>query len=366
MKKILIDFRLANSSHRGMAKYTKECVLEILKLDKNNFFYLIVDREIKSDIETFQNCKIITINCSNYLYFEQIIMPTLIQKLKIDICWFPYNTFPIIKPKNVKYYVTIHDMIFWRLRDYKTFYTFLGNLYRKLILKFFKKNIDKCFTVSKYSQKQIIQKINIDSIVTYNRVKPEKTILFDDNILKNLNLFAQDYYFTISGEGKNKNSIFLIESFIKCNSKRKLVISGFKNPEKSEAYALVKKYKKNDKILFTKHVNENELNSLYGNCFAFIFVSTEEGFGLPIIEAMQHNLNLIVSNVCSIPEIVLDKAYLINPYIQEDFIQIIKKIDQEEKKYILRKEILKYFSGWDKSAKIILEVIENEDISAYA
>lgn len=61
------------------------------------------------------------------------------------------------------------------------------------------------------------------------------------------------------------------------------------------------------------YVADRELEWLYRNCFAFIFPSHYEGFGMPVLEAMQAGAAVIASRTTSIPEITGDAAILIDP-----------------------------------------------------
>ena len=57
-----------------------------------------------------------------------------------------------------------------------------------------------------------------------------------------------------------------------------------------ENFAVDPKLKKD--IIFTGSVNEDELDLLYANCKLFIFPSTKEGFGLPVLEANGFRMSL--------------------------------------------------------------------------
>lgn len=58
---------------------------------------------------------------------------------------------------------------------------------------------------------------------------------------------------------------------------------------------------------------DTELPSLYGNALAFAFPSLEEGFGLPVLEAMACGVPVITSNRSSLPEVAGDAALLVDP-----------------------------------------------------
>ena len=60
-------------------------------------------------------------------------------------------------------------------------------------------------------------------------------------------------------------------------------------------------------------MTDAELDSLYGSAIALIFPSLAEGFGLPILEAMQVGCAVATSNVSSMPEIGGDCALYFDP-----------------------------------------------------
>jgi len=68
-----------------------------------------------------------------------------------------------------------------------------------------------------------------------------------------------------------------------------------------------------DRVILTGYVTDDELIWLYRNCYANVYVSLFEGFGLPVLEGMQFGAATIASNVTSIPEITADAAALVDP-----------------------------------------------------
>jgi len=66
-------------------------------------------------------------------------------------------------------------------------------------------------------------------------------------------------------------------------------------------------------VLFTGHVSEEELHSLYACAMAFVLPSLNEGFGLPVLEAMAYGVPVIVSKTSSLPEVTGDAGILVDP-----------------------------------------------------
>lgn len=70
---------------------------------------------------------------------------------------------------------------------------------------------------------------------------------------------------------------------------------------------------KNSNILLLRYVDEKTLFHLYSGAKAFVYPSLYEGFGLPVLEAMQSGLPVITSNTSSLPEVCGDAGVLIDP-----------------------------------------------------
>jgi glycosyltransferase involved in cell wall biosynthesis len=75
------------------------------------------------------------------------------------------------------------------------------------------------------------------------------------------------------------------------------------------------------KVIMTGYVSDAELVWLYRNCYANLYPSLFEGFGLPVLEGMQFGAPTITSRSTSIPEVSGDAAILLDPENVEDWAQ---------------------------------------------
>jgi glycosyltransferase involved in cell wall biosynthesis len=73
-----------------------------------------------------------------------------------------------------------------------------------------------------------------------------------------------------------------------------------------------------DDVVVAGYLDDLDLQWLYQNCFAVLYPTLFEGFGLPVLEAMSQGAAVITSDATSIPEIAGDAALLVNPYREED------------------------------------------------
>ncbi|MCK4671254.1 MAG: glycosyltransferase family 4 protein [Candidatus Aegiribacteria sp.] len=114
-------------------------------------------------------------------------------------------------------------------------------------------------------------------------------------------------------------------------------------------------------IIVLDSVSEEELVRLYSSAVAFLFPSLDEGFGLPIIEAMRCGCPVITSNVSCMPEVAGDAAILVDPFSVKSIARGLEQaaFDMELRTRMIEKgrERRKLFT-WQNSADQLWEVIE--------
>jgi glycosyltransferase involved in cell wall biosynthesis len=115
-------------------------------------------------------------------------------------------------------------------------------------------------------------------------------------------------------------------------------------------------------IVVLGYVSDADLSWLYSHCFAFIFPSIYEGFGLPVLEAMQMGAPVITTNSTSIPEVAGNAAHYVSPYNVEDFVKAFSVlVDNDQYRARLKDMSMiqaKNFS-WEKCATEVLEIYRN-------
>jgi len=173
--------------------------------------------------------------------------------------------------------------------------------------------------VSEATKKEILKYVNCN---------PEKIIVIPDCISEKFKPVPKRFdkekpVILQIGTTQNKNLPRLIEAIkdIPC----KLEIVGQLD---EQIIHLLEKYK----IEYENYVNlsEDELIERYNNCDIVTFVSTYEGFGMPIIEANAVGRPVITGNIFSMPEVAGEAACLVNPLDVNDIRNGILKILNDE------------------------------------
>jgi glycosyltransferase involved in cell wall biosynthesis len=112
---------------------------------------------------------------------------------------------------------------------------------------------------------------------------------------------------------KRKNVLGLIEIFENIKTNHDLVLVGGRGFEYQEIEKALEFSTKKSKIKKLGFVDDQYLPALYRAADAMVFPSFEEGYGIPIIEAMACGIPVVSSNTTSMPEVGHGYTYLFSP-----------------------------------------------------
>ena len=112
---------------------------------------------------------------------------------------------------------------------------------------------------------------------------------------------------------RRKNVARLVEAFEALDSAWQLVLAGSAGYGAEEILAQIEASRRRNRIRVLGYVPAGELSGWYRRAAIFAFPSLDEGFGLPVLEAMAAGTPVISSNRSAIPEVAGDAAWLIDP-----------------------------------------------------
>lgn len=116
-------------------------------------------------------------------------------------------------------------------------------------------------------------------------------------------------------------------------------------------------------LILTDYLPDDELISLYRACYAYIFPSLHEGFGLPALEAMLCGAPVIASDCTCIPEVIGNDEALFDPYDSKsmaDKIMAIISDNNFRQRLIDHSAIQPHKFSWEKSAQIAVDALEQK------
>ena len=286
---------------------------------------------------------------------DRVLLPRFFKKPKIDIFHRAVG-YTMPQSKNVFKILTVHD-----LRTLT-----IGDNYAAQDVRHYENVftiVDCCVVVSECTKRDLIEHFKIDEkkvkvvhLGADERYKPAPKESVDA-VKKKFHITGP--YFLSVGSVPRKNIDGIIKGFAACryNKDHQLILNCKIDIERYTK--LNEELGLKERVIFVKNVNDDDLVALYSGCRCFVFPSFYEGFGLPIIEAMNCGVPVITSNVSSCPEVAGDAALLVDPRKTDEIGNALDQICRDER---LRQSLIeKGFKratmfSWKKFAKGMKEV----------
>ena len=354
------------SKLEGFGWYTYETIRRICEQHPEHEFLFFFDRPYDQKFIFSDNITPIVLSPPArhpilfYIWFEWSVYKAL-KKYRADVFVSP-DGYLSLRSK-CKSLAVIHDLNF---EHHPEDLPRSARYYLKHFFPKFAKRADRIVTVSEYSKDDIhntygISKDKID--VSYNGAN---TIFkpVDDTIktsIKNKYTQQKDYFVFVGALHPRKNIVRLLKAFDQYKQKgtsEKLLIVGEAYWWNSEMKTQFSNMSYKNDVVFTGHLDQQEMAMVVASALSLVFVSYFEGFGIPIVEAMRCGVPVITSNISSPPEIAGDAALIVDPY---DIDEICSAMIQIRNDKTLHNELSnkslersKLFS-WDNTAEVLWE-----------
>jgi glycosyltransferase involved in cell wall biosynthesis len=265
---------------------------------------------------------------------------------------------------------TIHDLAFEHLPE-----TFNRRSWMQLRLTVRQtaRRAAHIITVSEYSRADIGRTYGIAPqriTVTPEAAPPNLLPVTNETELRRIREsygIRENYILSLCSIQPRKNLVRLIEAYSSLRGLRpevklpQLVLAGKRGWLDSETFRAAERNALGNDLLFTGYVPEPDLAGLYSGAICFVYPSYFEGFGLPVVEAMQCGVPVIAGNRTSLPEIVGEAGLLFDPFDTQALVSALKHVlDDAEYRASLRAKGLakaKQFN-WRTTARLTLGVYE--------
>ena len=112
---------------------------------------------------------------------------------------------------------------------------------------------------------------------------------------------------------KRKNIVRLVEAFETVSAEWRLVLAGSAGFGSEEIVARIANSPAGKRVSVLGYISPAELAGWYARCSVFAFPSLDEGFGMPVLEAMAAGAPVLTSNRSALPEVAGDAALLVDP-----------------------------------------------------
>jgi len=365
-----IDGNEANLEKRvGVNQYAFELLLGLYKLpeSKKHLFVIYLKDNPRSDLPPARNGWQYKILRGGGAWIIKTLMPYLFKNPdKLDVFFTPSHYVPpfsrvprvccIMDLGYLKSKEQFRAYDYWQLRIWTAWSLFVS----KNILAISdatKKDIVDHYPFAKEKTQVVL--LAGDSSVTNTIVKSSDIVA----VRKKYSL-PKKYVLFLGTLKPSKNITGLISAWSQISSKfpeYKLVVAGKKGWLYNPIFEHVKKLKVEKQVIFTDFMPDCDKPSLIKGATLFVLPSFWEGFGIDVVNSMASGVPVVASNRGSLPEVVGNAGFLVNPDNTHEIASKITKVllmSKKEYNNLSLKSVrqAKRFS-WEKTARDTLRII---------
>ncbi len=351
---IAINAYFWNQPHVGSGQYTRQLVYHLNRYVSDLAITLIFPQTAPDiepeDVPASVNVKLVPIRSGHIgkVLFEQWHFPRACRSVGANVAHVPYWGAPLWSP--IPIVVTVHDLIPMLVPEYRR--TAKARLYNALVASS-ARGATHVITDSEASKQDIQTHLAIPEAqisVIYLAVSadyhPADNSLVDMAVLKKYDL--PDFYILYLGGydlHKNVTLLLLAWSYVgqALGVDYPLILAGRKPISVTESYpdydAYIDQLHIGEYVKWIGYVEEDDKPVIYRNAETFVFPSRYEGFGLPVLEALASGVPVVTTNVSSLPEVVGDAGFAVDPDDERAYAgAIISTVIQDNMATDLRKQ----------------------------
>ena len=368
--KIAVNTRFLLSDYlEGYGYFIYETFRRIIANHPEHEFIFIFDRPFDERFVFGKNVKAVVTGPPArhpllWKFWYDVKVPAVLRKYKADV-FVSCDGFCSLTTK-VPQCLVLHDLAFLHHPSFikKSHLLF----YKKYTPKFLEK-AKSIATVSEFSKKDIL---------THYKTEPGKIdVVFsaakeifhpageeEKAATKNKYTEGKNYFLYAGAIHPRKNLMNLLKAFSVFKKRQqtnmKLILTG-RLAWKYESFTeSMKTYKYRNDVVMTGYVPEEELVKITGAAYGLVYPSLLEGFGVPVLEAMQCDVPVITSANSSMQEIAKDAALYADANSHTDIADKMMMLYKNEN---LRKELIEKGRltarqySWDKTAALLWKSI---------
>ena len=359
-----------DSAHEDYGYFIKEVFSHIVAQHVEHRFYFLFDRPVPATVTLPPGVTPVVVGPPArhpllWKYWYDVAMPRTLKKIGADVLVSP-DGFASLTTK-VPQCLVVHDFSFLHFTE--------G--YPKSHLQFYKfftprflKKAATIATVSQFLKKEMVAQYKIPPekiSVVYSAAKEVfKPLPWEAHAaVKEAYTEGKEYFIYTGAIHPRKNLLNLLKAFSKFKkwqrSGFKLVLAGRMDWKNNEFLELLKTYKYRGDVVLLADVGEEALAQLVGAAYVLVHPSFYEGFGTPVLEAIQCEVPVLTSAEGAMQEIAGEAALYFNPHDVDDMAQQLMTIYKDENKrsqLIQKGKAAKKGYSWQTTADALWQSIQ--------
>lgn len=328
--RIAVDARPLSMPLTGIGRYTHSILSEMTKMDHE--WCLYSDSVMATRLASLANVTVrhgsTQASSARGLYYSQGVFRSWLKKDNPDVFWSPRHHLPLWMDSGIPRVLTIHDMVWKRFPETMPWQ---ARALERMLMPTSIKQANRIICVSQFTASELayfwpdqVQKCEIIPLAAMECCDGDQRARLEQ----------QPYILFVGTLEPRKNLRRLLQAFSKLvnarSIKENLVIVGGKGWGGSDLAALLRNLKIEDRVVLAGYVNDSQLQQLYLGARCLVLPSLYEGFGLPVLEAMQFGVPAIVSDAGALPEVTGDAALFIDPQSVNSIARTIEMLMQDQ------------------------------------
>ena len=299
----------------GLGRYTRNLVEQLLALD-SGFEYLLVHRGDHPYYHDKPHLRVRDVGVK--ILGKQVLVPLQLAGRGLDLVHDTYHFPPFLAPSAYRRVMTIADTTPFFLSTH----TWRNRLAHHLLVRRLAHRAHHVVTISESSRQDIVrllaippERVSVTYLAADERYRPlddpERT-----RTVRARHRLPERFLLYVGTLEPRKNLSRVIAAFQRVADRVRdcsLVLVGPRGWKDAEVLAAARPLEEQGRLVRLGQVPEEDLSALYGLAEALVYPSLYEGFGLPVLEAMQCGCPVITSNVSSLPEVAGDAGLLVPP-----------------------------------------------------
>jgi glycosyltransferase involved in cell wall biosynthesis len=261
--------------------------------------------------------------------------------------------------------VNVHDLIWWRVPDSAERMTTL--VWRAVVPPVVRR-ADRVVAISSATRDDVVELLHVPServdVIPLAGRSPSEPTVTEDDLRRRFDLGPGQIVLSVSSKRTHKNLLRLVQAMTAVRERfpdAVLVIPGNPTPHEAEIRAEASRLGISDALKLPDYLESGELEALYAAAAVAVVPSMVEGFGLPVLEAMQRGVPVACSNVSSLPEVAGDAAVQFNPNDERDIaralLEVVGDAELRQRLAVAGRTRAAAFS-WRRTAELTLECWE--------
>jgi glycosyltransferase involved in cell wall biosynthesis len=364
--KIGIMLRHYEQQEGGVKVYTKKLLPLLFTLGARHHYVLIYQNaKLLGTYAQFPNVEEVAIGMPGTVTWDQIAVPWIARKKKLDLIFNPKFTVPFLSKSKTMF--VLHGSEWFEIPEHFKKY---DQWYFNFFVPRYCRHAAAFIAVSHAVKKDVVAHTGVDPAKVFPIHNGFDPALFQPvrdparlaAVRKNYKL-PEKFILWCGQIESRKNVARLLRAFalIKDRIPHQLVMAGEQRWSTHTELEVMHELHLEERVFFPGWIQHTDLADVYSLADLFAFPSLYEGFGIPLIEAMACGCPIVTANTCAPPEVLDGAGCLVDPLSVEDIAAGMLKVlsDGALRGRMIERglERARAFS-WQTCAKQVLEVFD--------